>query len=96
VLERLDSAAIRTLLQEGRRNGEFVGKADRRKAAARNFGKIATDYIQKYPDCRRYPAEGAGVGNYEGTLAGPTEEGEKAASLDQSPDSRSSDAPDQL
>jgi hypothetical protein len=79
VLERPDSAATRTLFQEGRRNGEFVGEADTRKAAARNFGKIAADYVQKYPDCLRYPAEGAGVGDYGRTLAVPTEEREKAA-----------------
>ena len=79
MLERPDSAATRTLFQGGRRDGEFVGEADRRKAAARNFGKIATDYVQKYPDRRRYSAEGAGVGDYWSTLAGPTEQGEKAA-----------------
>ena len=44
MLERSDNAATRTLFQEARRNGEFVGKADTRKAAARIFGKIAADY----------------------------------------------------
>jgi hypothetical protein len=60
VLERSDSAATRTLFQEGRRNGKFVGEADTRKAAARIFGKIAADYEGNYPDRRRYSTEGAG------------------------------------
>ena len=81
MLERPDSAATRTLFQEGRRNGELVGEADTRKAAARIFAKIAADYVQKCPDRRRHSTEGAGVGDYGRALACPTEEGEKAAAM---------------
>jgi hypothetical protein len=78
MLERPDSASTRTLLQEVRRNGEVVGKAGR-KGAARNFGEIVAAHLQEYPDRRRYPAEGAGLGDYGRTLAGPNEEGQRAA-----------------
>jgi hypothetical protein len=46
-------------IQRVRGTGEFVGEADTREEAQRNYAKIISDYEGDYPDRRRGTAEGA-------------------------------------
>ena len=50
-------------IQVTKSTGEFVGEAEGRTEAGRNYDKIIADYKRNCPNRRRYSAEGVRLGD---------------------------------